>query len=291
MAIGGSWRSISLLTLALLLLVLGVVAIAGPRLSVLVDDFSQNRSARVVVDRGSLILAGALTEQTLFEVRQHDLGEIEELHISSVRSEGDSAIELAELVQRFGWRVAVNGPCLGGCAQYVFVAGVERIIDANGIVGCGANILAGSHIDDAIYGMRGASAPSRVERARRVYRRAGVSEGYALDCLNGVIPLCYGTVEVDGDTVAAVYTSREAWVPLAADFQRYGMRVVGAPANDLTVSRNSYLRLRRGWGAGPGLPPDWSTGPGLPYEFLQREIPALQVSCWRPSASGLKALQ
>ena len=61
--------------------------------------------------------------------------QVTELAIASLGGEVYWGIKIGELVHENGWNVRVRGLCFSSCANYVFPAGREKIIEAGGIVG------------------------------------------------------------------------------------------------------------------------------------------------------------
>ena len=62
-------------------------------------------------------------------------GEVTELVVSSLGGEVYWGIKIGEIVHESGWNVRVRGLCFSSCANYIFPAGKDKVIERGGIVG------------------------------------------------------------------------------------------------------------------------------------------------------------
>lgn len=265
-----------ILTMAALLIGVAAAVIWGPLLLQYANEQLAQTHTTVVKRGAVLTIRGPLSRQAVERVRRLDLAGVRTIRISSDQGSEDAGLDLAELVEPYDVNLIVFGTCSGPCAQYVFIAAEEKTIEGNGLVSCGPNILAGARIPETAYGSSFSQEELRLaERARNLYRQAGVSEGYALNCLSLVLPIC-------ADTYAnrrGIQTARPVWLPLHDHFVEFGiLNVVGAAqeASDLPV----VLRRPGKWDltdiardpAELAVP----TQDPLPADFLEHEIPTLR---------------
>lgn len=228
--------------------------------------------------RDIIVLDGAVNSETIAMVRRARGDDVRGLRISSRRASEPATIELAELVEQEGWEVHVAGDCFDGCALYILSAATKVVVEERGLVACGPNVVAGSLVGAEAY----QSAPTAfdadlAQRARSLYRRRGISESFAFNCLARVLPVCYTTYTSEsGVERRGVLTGRRYWIPLGADLTAFGFgEVAGVPTSAREVQEGFGLRWRLGGDS-------TSVGEPLAEDFLRRELPRLARPCDRP---------
>ncbi len=90
----------------------------------------------VTVEGSSIVYSGDMHPEgydTL--VRLAAQGGLTELVISSLGGEVYWGMKIGEIVYKNGWDVRVRGLCFSSCANYIFPAGRNKVIESGGIVG------------------------------------------------------------------------------------------------------------------------------------------------------------
>jgi hypothetical protein len=218
-------------------------------------------------DQTEIVLRGPLEPTAWAEVVASAPVGATTLRISSEGGSEETALDIAEFVVENEMDVVVDGVCLGACALYIFAAGQRKQIETRSVVACGENIIAATMIDADAYGSAfSAQERARADRARNLLRARGVSENFALNCWNAIIPLCVATLAGEDHPRRVVASADRYWVPTDEDFESFGLRnVIGAPT--AVGSTNDQF---------PALPSgSWSLGRRLPEDYLRDQIPAL----------------
>ena len=90
----------------------------------------------VTVEGSSIIYSGDMHPagyDTLMRLAQR--GGVSELVIASLGGEVYWGMKIGRIVNEYGWDVRVRGLCFSSCANYVFPAGRNKVIEDGGIVG------------------------------------------------------------------------------------------------------------------------------------------------------------
>lgn len=90
----------------------------------------------VSVEGSSIVYSGGMHPEGYDElVRLAQQGGFVELVISSLGGEVYWGMKIGEVVHTNGWDVRVRGVCFSSCANYIFPAGRNKVIEDGGIVG------------------------------------------------------------------------------------------------------------------------------------------------------------
>jgi hypothetical protein len=201
-----------------------------------------------VVDRVSssiLRYCGPITALGVQMVREGLDGRVRTLSISSLGGGLDAPLDLADLVRELRLEVLVDGPCLSGCASFVFVAAENRRVAQGALLGVHNTANSATFLAMGTFGALAATDDPLLERARRefnIYSRAGVSQYLLLEPQARINPLCVGIGAANpesGETVYELVTEQAIWFPTRQQWEEYGVDFTGyAPrsASDVEVA-------------------------------------------------------
>jgi hypothetical protein len=200
-------------------------------------------SVRVVGD--VLRFSGPINRHGIEVLNGLPLATVKTLEITSPGGNERASIELGEFVRSGAWNVEVRKYCLSGCASYVFPMAQAKTIHDGAIVGCHNNVIAMMHL--GTFSTPGNEwSPEERERQRRaqaLYKAAGIQEEFPLNCFAQVVPFCVQTQSNNGALQRGVKTAFDFWVPLGADWEKFGVRgIQGAPLRAGDVAEVDFLR-------------------------------------------------
>jgi hypothetical protein len=190
---------------------------------------AHRRPASIQVAGNTLVFSGPISpdaaERFLAALGAHD---ISRLVITSGGGGVESAIRMAEAIHRRGIDVEVTGPCFSSCANYIFPAGKNKLISANGLVAWHGNMRHLLHLH------RTGVKPQKpdfleeitrlVQAESRFFQEIGVDEYI---CWAGKL---------------ASYGARNMYFLDAADMERFGVRNLSVRPDYATTSLAAYNR-------------------------------------------------
>ncbi|MYD64520.1 MAG: hypothetical protein F4X26_00740 [Chloroflexi bacterium] len=90
----------------------------------------------VTVEGSSIVYSGGMHPDGYDALVQlGERGEVSELVISSLGGEVYWGMKIGEVVHENGWDVRVRGLCFSSCANYIFPAGQQKVIEEGAVVG------------------------------------------------------------------------------------------------------------------------------------------------------------
>lgn len=156
------------------------------------------------------------------------------LMIASFGGEVDAPLRMAELVRDRALRVMVVGPCLSGCASFVFVAGHRRTIARGGIVGLHNTSTSALYLARTTQGEiapRDEPLRLRALREQELYRTLNVNLRLLTEPQARLETICVevsGPDERTGETRYLIRTRYGVWVPTRAQWRAFGVYFDGA---------------------------------------------------------------
>lgn len=175
--------------------------------------------AAYVTGNGNVItLSGTVNEAAVAKLKLLVGPNTTTIRIASPGGDSDAMLELAELVVKRGWTVAVTGICAASCASTVFIAGRRRLIEPDSIVMFQRTSIADIEIYDAVNDRIPTEwkdeAKRRAVREVELLTARRVGLHVAHDFLWSTKPICIGLVAGLGGQVQQRFISRySAWVP------------------------------------------------------------------------------
>jgi len=212
---------------------------------------------------------GLLTEKAADQLEALDIRGVHKLSIKSAGGWETAAIRIGAWVQKNHLQVEVRDYCLSGCGQYVFVAAKKRSLRRGALVGCHHNIIAMSTVSaEAIGRPFTAEERNRLENAHRLYREAGVSENFAMECFHWVVPACVGLMDSRDQADIGIKAVFKSWILTGSALKRFGVSPIdGMPQTKHQVQNLSWWLLKR-WSRNEIIIGDG----GIPGTALQGEM-------------------
>lgn len=173
------------------------------------------------------------------------------LEITSLGGELDAPIRFAEIILNRGLNVEIIGPCLSGCASYVFVAAANRRVRERGWLGLHNTNTSATFLARRASGrdLAADSAPLwlRAEREQSLYAARGVSMLLLLDPQARIGTECIiatGRNEQTGETEYQIASRAGFWVPTRGQWRSYGVSFEGyAPRSFREATRIAQATL------------------------------------------------
>lgn len=191
-------------------------------------------------DQDVLRYCGVINSAGVEAVEAQTAESVSTLVITSFGGSLDAPIRLAEIVAARALNVEVVGPCLSGCASFVFVAGKRRVISSTGVLGFHNTAtsagLIGLHVlgDDVTKGL--APVFARASREWRLYARKGVSFSLLYEPQARIDTLCIRlshTHQESGERIINIYSRHDFWLPTLTTLRQAGLDFEGSlPANE-----------------------------------------------------------
>jgi hypothetical protein len=143
--------------------------------------------------------------------------------INSAGGDGPEAIDIGRAFADVdSLQIRVSHWCLSGCAQFLFVAAKEKVVEPGGVVACHHNPFALDRINRKLWENQ---VPDDyqdfLDDARAYYAQLGVSEEYGMICMVGQGLAC---VEDAYNQKAAFRTVFHYFVPTEEQFERFGVK-------------------------------------------------------------------
>lgn len=167
-----------------------------------------------LIDETELRISGVLTPSVAEKFRKLVSDKVKVVSVSSEGGVTESAIEIAESIQKRGIVVRVLDFCLSSCANYIFVAGSRREVAPSAVVGW--------HGGHSFKPFRAAMdlGPRLVEKEKLLLREQ-ILFAQAKTSLDLII---YSGLLTLGETSAGgVVREYTLWVPSAGELRRLGI--------------------------------------------------------------------
>lgn len=171
------------------------------------------------------------------------------VEIASLGGELEWPVVIAELVWERRLSVDVIGPCLSGCASFVFVAGANRRVRGRGWLGLHNTSSSATFLVEHARGvaLAASDAPllARADREQALYRSRGVRAELLLapQARIGTICIEAGPHGPSGETEYRLHTRATFWTPTKAQWLSYGVafegRDLGSANRAARVARNT----------------------------------------------------
>jgi hypothetical protein len=205
------------------------------------------------LDKGVLELRGPI-DAAMRQRFQEMLGpEIRTVRITSQGGQIVEALRIAAIIQSREIDVVVKDFCLGACAQYIFVAGHQRRLEDQALVGfmysikSAANVLAVAsetlEVRNSIEALMGRLAYEEEE----LYRKRGVDPALLVDPQLALQPTCV-ILKRNGEAIAwNTATNYLLWVPSREYLKAVGVEFEGDWARSrftLGGTANRHLKIR-----------------------------------------------
>lgn len=180
-----------------------------------------------------LHITGPITPRMAGEFARQFDRQVQTVVLDSDGGDEESAIRMGLLLQARHSRIVVNRACLSACAQYLFVAGAQKIVRPHSLVACHHNTIAAMEVPWQQYGVEYTPAEKRRRAAAiRLYERAGVSLDFARVCMDSAVTLCV-CLDPENNGKKSVLSYWEFWIPLSESYAQFGvLNVSGAPARE-----------------------------------------------------------
>jgi hypothetical protein len=199
------------------------------------------------------------------------------MQIMSLGGSLDAPIDLAEIVHDRALRVDVAGPCLSGCASFVFVAGLERRILPGGIVALhntSTSALMLARAGAADQNLRLGPLQRRAMRESSLYQRLRISNDLLIEPQVRLDTRCIESNGADpqtGEWRFKIYSQLGFWAPTRAQWRRFGVNMTGfMPASRRQAQRALYANLPANMRAGASLAFDNRPLSNAPAFYLSR---------------------
>jgi hypothetical protein len=187
----------------------------------------------VRVRADAVFFCGRISEASLALLRDAIQPTDRALLIASFGGELDAPIELGEMVRDRRLTLEVVGPCLSGCAAFVFVAAQRRVIAPGGVLGLHNTASSAMVLARALDLVTDEDRPL-VERSHRevaLYDSVGVDPNLLLEPQVRLDTLCLEVGSPDrrtGETRFLLHTRHSLWAPTRAQWQAFGVAFSGA---------------------------------------------------------------
>jgi hypothetical protein len=209
-----------------------------------------------VVTDGVLVLRGRI-DQTM---RERFLAVVDSEHVTTVKitSPGGEildALGIANAIQTRGIDVVVHGLCTGACAQYILVAGKQRRLEKESLVGfmitikSAASILGLATDELQVQNKAGPALGQLAALEEDLYRRSGVSTSLLMDPHVALQPRCVTLRRSDRGISWNMNATYIMWVPTRAYLEAAGLKFEGDwPKSRFWLGGRTfhYLKLRSG---------------------------------------------
>lgn len=167
------------------------------------------------------------------------------LFIASFGGDLDAPIRLAEIVRDHVLAVSVVGPCLSGCASFVFVAGRGRSIAPGGVLGlhntATSALLLARSISNEPLAAEDRPLELRARREAALYGSLGVDLKLLVEPQVRLETLCVEIGRPDtrtGETRFLIHSRHSLWAPTRAQWQAVGVYFSGyAPESGRQAQR------------------------------------------------------
>ena len=196
------------------------------------------------------------------------------LFIASFGGDLDAPLELAELAQSRALHAIVLGPCLSGCASFVFVGAPRRTLAPGGVLGLhntssSALLLARA---SAELEQRDAPLEQRAAREQALYRAAHVNPDLLIEPQVRLETLCIDTGQREqrtGETQFLIHTRYGLWTPTRTQWTLFGVMFEGAtPSSRDQAQRLVYAQMPAELRSGASVMFSRSDLPAPPQNYL-----------------------
>lgn len=189
------------------------------------------RGAPTVIRLGddSVLYCGRLTAAGVANFRNILRTTDQELRIASLGGDLDAPLAMAELVRDRRLRVSIIGPCISGCASFVFVAGSVRSVSPRGVLGLHNTAASALFLVQQAHLSFDSDRDPLIARARRereLYRSLGINERLLMEPQARVETRCIEPGSTDprtGETEFHIYSRHGIWVPTRAQWRALGV--------------------------------------------------------------------
>lgn len=191
----------------------------------------------------AVFFCGRIGEASLNLLRDELLPTDRALLIASFGGDLDAPIELGEIVRDRRLTLQVVGPCLSGCAAFVFVAARQRVIAPGGVLGLHNTASSALVLARALDLVTADDRPleQRSHREVELYRSVGVDPNLLLEPQVRLDTLCLESGAPDrrtGETRFLLHSRHSLWAPTRRQWQAYGVRFTGpAPTSSAHAQR------------------------------------------------------
>lgn len=195
---------------------------------------------RVRVD--GIFFCGRIDDQSMSWLREELLPTDRTLLIASFGGDLDAPVRLGELVRDRRLDVVVVGPCLSGCASFVFVAARNRSVAAGGMLGLHNTATSAVQLARAANALSEQDRPLelRAQREAALYASLGIAPSLLLEPQVRLETLCIregGTDARTGETRFLIHSRYSLWAPTRAQWRTYGVTYSGSPPVDASQSQ------------------------------------------------------
>jgi hypothetical protein len=209
-----------------------------------------------VVTDGVLVLRGRIDQA----MRERFMEAVNTEHVTTVKitSPGGEILEalnMANVIQARGIDVVVHGLCTGACAQYILVAGKQRRLEKESLVGfmitikSAASILGLATDELQVQNKAGPALGQLAALEEDLYRRSGVSTSLLMDPHVALQPRCVTLRRSDRGISWNMNATYIMWVPTRAYLEAAGLKFEGDwPKSRFWLGGRTfhYLKLRSG---------------------------------------------
>lgn len=205
------------------------------------------------------------------------------LVITSAGGDGSYSVDIAEIVLGQKLNVEIAGPCLSGCASFVFVAGHVRTVAATGIIGfhnTGSSVaLMAEHSGQV--SEPGMMAPlwERAMREWRLYAAQGAGLGLLFEPQVRISTLCLIGREArarTGEPVFDLVSTHDVWVPDARQLTAYGVTFRGSLPRSLEEAERRFSGYMQPGSLVPNFVHGGEPLTGRPEQALYQIKPCIQ---------------
>lgn len=194
---------------------------------------------------GSLFFCGRIDAVAVERVRAALVPTDRALVIASFGGDLDAPLELAEIVRDRRLTVTVVGPCISGCASFVFVAGSGRFVTQGAVIAMHNTATSALYLARAATGNQLSSADRPLEdRSRReeaFYQSVGVHPSLLVEPQVRLGTMCVEIGARDarsGETQFLIHSNYSLWAPTRAQWAARGINFSGTlPATDAQAQR------------------------------------------------------
>lgn len=195
------------------------------------------------VRMNAIFFCGRINDDAIALVRAELLPTDRVLLIASFGGVLDAPIYLGELVRDRALAVEVVGPCLSGCASFVFVASRHRSVGPGGVLGLHNTATSALQLARASGALTDEDRPLEVRAHREalLYASVGVDADLLLEPQVRLETLCLEVGRADartGETRFLIHSRHSLWAPSRAQWRAHGVRFTGqAPYSAVQARR------------------------------------------------------
>jgi hypothetical protein len=224
----------------------------------------------------AVFFCGRMTEQSVAAFRETLRPTDHTLFITSFGGDLDAPLDMAELVRDRALHVIVVGPCLSGCASFVFIAARRRTVAAAGVLGLhntnSSALLLARGINGGAVAARDRPLETRATREEYLYRSVNVSPALLLEPQVRLETLCVAEDRPDtrtGETRFLIHSRYGLWTPTRAQWNAFGVGYVGnTPTSTAQAQRLIDASMPRDLRAGASVTLNRLPLPAPPATYL-----------------------